>query len=317
MQSAPLCPTCGVRDFQSYGHRAYKRNAIDGSQEWTNTALKILFDLWTPDLTESEFEFVGCRSCGLMIYEPRPTADEITAKYRYIGGMGDATPSKSEDPERTALRARRVFKLLSPHLAQGAGTALDFGGGDGRLLQTFVGKGFDCALVDYADRPIAGVRKIADTEQGIPEQDRFDVIICSHVVEHLPDPLQTLKSIRRSLAADGAMYVEVPYEMYKQLPAKSEPVTHVNFFTPESLRNLLHAAGYDVVRCGLDLYPHPKGHWSLCVGAVATRSSGKGRRPANGLAALDRAIAPSRTRKLAIRAMQRLYPPIAKVRYRG
>ena len=252
-----------------------------------------------------------------MIYEPRPTADDITAKYQYVGGLGDATPSKSEDPERTALRACRVFKLLSPHLARSARTALDFGGGDGRLLQKFVGKGFDCALVDYANRPIAGVRKIADTERDIPENDRYDAVICSHVVEHLAHPLQTLKNLRRSLAADGAMYVEVPYEVYKQLPARSEPVTHVNFFTPESLRNLLQAAGYDVVRCGLDLYPHPKGHWSLCVGAVAVLSTGRHQRPANGLAALDRAIAPSRARKLAIRAMHKIYPAIAKARYRS
>lgn len=317
MQSAPLCPTCGVRDFKSYGRRKYTRNAIDRSQGWTKTALRILFELWTPNRTEAEFDFVGCRGCGLMIYEPRPTAQEITDKYRYVGGMGDATPSKSEDPERTGLRARRVFKLLAPHLSRTARTALDFGGGDGRLLQKYVDQGFDCALVDYADRPIAGVRKVADTEQDIPDQDRYDAIICSHVVEHLPDPLQTLKNLRRSLAGDGAMYVEVPYEVYKQLPAKSEPVTHVNFFTPASLRNLLQAAGYDVVRCGLDLYPHPKGHWSLCVGAIAAQPRGEPQRPANGLAALDRAIAPSRARKLAIRAMRKLYPPIAKARYRA
>lgn len=290
---------------------------MDRAQGWTHTALKILFELWTPDRTESEFEFVGCRSCGLMIYEPRPTAEEITAKYHYIGGMGDATPSKSEDPERTALRARRVFKILSPHMARTSRTALDFGGGDGRLLQKFVGQGFDCALVDYADRPIAGVRKIADTELGIPQRDRYDAIICSHVVEHLPDPLRTLSNIRGALADDGVIYVEVPYEAYKQLPAKSEPVTHVNFFTPESLRNLLQAAGYTVIRCRLDLYPHPKGHWSLCVGAVAAPSGGTIHRRAGGLDALNRAIAPSRARKLAIRAMQRFYPPIAKARYRA
>lgn len=316
MQSPVICPTCKVRDFRSYGQRRYGRDAIERSHGWTKNALRILFERWIPDVAEAQFEFLACSNCGLMIYEPRPTTQDIADKYSYVGGLGDATPSKSERPERTALRARRVFGLMSRHLSHGARTALDFGGGDGRLLQKFVDRGFDCALVDYADRPVPGVRKIADTERGIPRQDRYDAILCSHVVEHLPDPLETLQELRRSLAADGVLYVEVPYEMYRQLPARSEPVTHVNFFTPASLHNLLQAAGYDVVRCEIDLYPHPKGHWSLCVGAIATSGNGRSQRRADGLEALDRAIAPSRGRRLAIRAFQKFYPRIAMARYR-
>lgn len=315
MQSIPPCPTCGVRKVKRYGHRTYRRDSIEHAKGWKRTALTILFDVWKPGTNEAAFEFVGCVDCGLMIYEPRPSDAEISEKYAFIGGMGDATPSKSEDLERTALRARRVYKMLSKHMPHGATRVMDFGGGDGRLLKEFVERDFVCALVDYADRPIAGVTKIATTEKDIPVDQTFDAIVCSHVVEHLGSPLQCLMELRRSLADDGAMYVEVPYEVFDQLPAESEPVTHVNFFTPESLTNLLQEAGYEVVRCNIDLYPHPQGHWSLCVGAIARHGRGQKIRRKNGIAGLDRALKPSTGRRLAVRLARRFYPSVAKIRY--
>lgn len=88
MQSPAICPTCKVRDFRSFGHRRYGRDAIERSRGWTKTALQILFERWMPDVAEAQFEFLACSNCGLMIYEPRPTTQDIAEKYSYVGGFG-------------------------------------------------------------------------------------------------------------------------------------------------------------------------------------------------------------------------------------
>lgn len=309
MQAEPDCPTCGAKDYQDFGSRTYRHAAIAKASGWKKTALRILFEVWRRgDESDAQFAFVGCRQCGLMIYLPRPTDAEISEKYAFVNGMGDATPSKGEHPERTALRARRVFNILKPHAPRAARKVLDYGGGDGRLLKQFVDKGFDCGLLDYSNRPIAGVTRLGSTEADLAPDARFDVIVCSHVVEHLGSPRECLARLSNVLAYDGVIYVEVPYEVFNQLPANAEPVTHVNFFTPASLARLLTEAGFETIKCTIGTYPHPKGHWSLCVGAVARRASQMQTLSPVGVRQLERAIRPPPIRHFAMRAYRKLRP---------
>ena len=44
----------------------------------------------------------------------------------------------------------------------------------------------------------------------IDSQGPFDVILMFHVLEHLPDPVDTLAKLAERLSPDGLIYVEVP-----------------------------------------------------------------------------------------------------------
>ncbi len=298
MIADPLCPTCNSRDWSSLGRRTYDRASIDSEKSWSRTALQILFENWVPDCDAFEAEFVGCNKCSLMIYRPRPSEADITSKYRAIGGMGDATPSKGESPERTRQRANRIARILSPYLPDNGGAVLDYGGGDGRLLQTFISRGRFCHLIDYANRPIDGVTKVGDTEADLASDARYAAIVCSHVVEHLPDPLPALRLLGNALEREGAIYVEVPFEVFGNLPARREPVTHVNFFTPESMAALLQAAGLEVIRSRLTMYPHPSGGWAMAVGALARRPNDGYEINWPGGKSLEKALSPSTAKKI-------------------
>ena len=72
------------------------------------------------------------------------------------------------------------------------------GTGDGRGLQT---GSWDTAAVDI----------VSDITE-IPEPGgSFDVVLCSEVLEHLPDPLSALKEFRRLLRPEGVLIITAPF----------------------------------------------------------------------------------------------------------
>ena len=73
-------------------------------------------------------------------------------------------------------------------------------------------------------------------------QVAFDLVICSHVLEHLANPLDTLKELIGAVKSDGFIYIEVPNEIWGTPPPSIDPVTHINFFSPDSLRVLMERA---------------------------------------------------------------------------
>jgi SAM-dependent methyltransferase len=146
---------------------------------------------------------------------------------------------------------------------------LDFGGGDGRLMHDFLTNGCKCSLVDYSTQSLPGIDRLGDTLKDIPKDFKFDLIICSHVIEHVADPRQVILELKQYLDKDGALYVEVPMEIWGRAPLHEEPVTHINFFVPTSTRLLLERAGLYVMDCGLGGYRHPSGQWNLVVRSIS------------------------------------------------
>lgn len=74
----------------------------------------------------------------------------------------------------------------------------------------------------------------------------FDLIRLSHVLEHMRDPIGTLKTLRDWLTPDGVLYVEVPnieVEAQERVRGKLFHYGHINNFTPVTLRALAAMAG--------------------------------------------------------------------------
>lgn len=297
----PTCPVCGDRDWTVVGARTYVPEKV---ARWNKSAARVLFDLWRNGEKAFRAEFTGCGTCAMMIYRPRPTPADIDAKYAGAAKNKDFNPTKFERSKRLERRSTRLHQILRPHLKKPIRECriLDFGGGDGRLLAKFVEEGATCELIDFCSTPIAGVTRVGSTEQDLREDSRYDAIVCSHVVEHLADPLGVLKKLSDVLDPQGMIYVEVPVEVRKNMPAGREPVTHINFFIPESLRALMERAGYVVDRCGLTAYPHPRGGWTLCTGALASRGNAETLESA-GMAALRHYLNPSATHLLRVNAI--------------
>jgi SAM-dependent methyltransferase len=73
------------------------------------------------------------------------------------------------------------------------------------------------------------------------------------VLEHIHDPLEVLKGVRRSLKDDGFLFLEIPNiesALAKRDGAKwfhLDQPNHVGFYTVEQLRGLLADAGIELI----------------------------------------------------------------------
>nr|VFJ68508.1 MAG: Methyltransferase domain-containing protein [Candidatus Kentron sp. FM]VFJ71901.1 MAG: Methyltransferase domain-containing protein [Candidatus Kentron sp. FM]VFK10579.1 MAG: Methyltransferase domain-containing protein [Candidatus Kentron sp. FM] len=69
--------------------------------------------------------------------------------------------------------------------------------------------------VPVQNRTSIHARQENDHQKGATERDlspgeRFDFIVCSHVIEHVADPVGVLATLSGHLSDGGLMYVEVP-----------------------------------------------------------------------------------------------------------
>jgi SAM-dependent methyltransferase len=213
---------------------------------------KVLFDVWFPTEETVTLTSVCCAACSFMAYSPRPSEPEISAKYAYlkrvepdVGGQAglDSRARRSDD-----LRAARVFERCRPHYGSArALRVLDYGGGNGKLLKPFLDEGHSCYIIDYNDSPIPGVTKICDDMSSFTSDDTFDLIICSHVLEHVSDLGGLATFLQRRLDPRGLLYAEVPQEIWAGLRLEGDPVTHIDFFTEGSFSRLFLENGFDIL----------------------------------------------------------------------
>lgn len=91
-------------------------------------------------------------------------------------------------------------------------------------------------------------------ESDIPK-DHFDLIILSHVLEHIVNPFDFIQKCRK--INNQYMYIEVPTFDYKFVdePYGMFAEEHVNYFTFQGLRSLMNAAGYCLVDANI-LFEH-------------------------------------------------------------
>jgi 2-polyprenyl-3-methyl-5-hydroxy-6-metoxy-1,4-benzoquinol methylase len=104
-------------------------------------------------------------------------------------------------------------------------------------------------LADITDRDAVG---------GLLGEERFDTIVFADVLEHLPDPVGTLRAYGRFLAPGGEVLVSVPnvavwnvrlgllLGRFRYTPTGTLDRTHLRFFTRANLERALLEAGLRV-----------------------------------------------------------------------
>ena len=141
-----------------------------------------------------------------------------------------------------------------------SGRLLDIGCGNGAFVRDACAWGWNAEGMDPdPDASVAGRKAgVRITAGSLPKTDfpdaSFDAVTMSHSIEHLHDPVASLKEARRILKPGGVIWIATPnldsagHQIFGAHWRGLEPPRHLMLFTPKSLALALTQAGFDHIR---------------------------------------------------------------------
>jgi len=194
-----------------------KRECLCGSKELSNLEASDRFDL--------AFQSYLCSACGLIFRSPRICESSLAMYYeKYYHPINYGRKDLAEQQVLFKKgQGEKIYHLLSPFFSKRHKLkVLELGAGTGSVLEEllFEAKKFDKKLevtaLEYSSACIQECQKrnLQVFQGGLNKLEElgetYDVIILSHVFEHLLDLEQSLGIIRKSLSQEGLLYLEVP-----------------------------------------------------------------------------------------------------------
>ena len=224
------------------------------------------------------YNVVACTDCGF-VYADTPTAqsayDQYYAKFSKYEDPATATGGgvSAHDRERLEALADRLLARVSP-----SAKVLDIGCAAGGLMAALRRKGFvHLHGVDAAPACVAtlesqgfGVTQTPLSKlRNVQLRGPFDLIVLSHVLEHVVDLHPLMQAVSHLLAPRGLVYLETPdaarYEEFPFVPFYFFDSEHINHFDIDRLALLGRLSGLSVVAGGsVDLALAPGIRYPAC-----------------------------------------------------
>jgi SAM-dependent methyltransferase len=210
---------------------------------------------------EHALTYMLCNSCGLVFQSPRMGDEALKefyqAEYRRL--VQDDVGPTEKDRRIQVGRARNLLRFLRKHLDR-VQSHLDIGSSAGSLLEV-VHKTYNCASVGV--EPGEAYRAFS-RERGwqiVGDLDElrgsflasFDLVTMAHVLEHIPDPVRYLQTLREEwLSPEGHILIEVP-NLFGHTTLE---FAHLTAYSATTLRRVLHRAGYQIK--ALEVHGRPR-----------------------------------------------------------
>ena len=159
------------------------------------------------------------------------------------------SPTFQTYAEQLAQRLVETYELRGRRI-------VEIGSGKGDFLESIVqlsgGVGFGYDPSSSADRNIQNVTQIKDYYRPGQDVEPYDLLVCRHVLEHLENPEQILRSLTAAATAHAIHYFEVPAAEFDfgSTGMWDFIYPHVSYFSQQSLYALLRRCGFEIVASG-------------------------------------------------------------------
>ena len=222
-----------------------------------------------------DFTVVRCRDCTFIYTFPMPHFSPELFKELY---NLDYWKENDRVVDFKNMAEKRMFlkkALASMRTDTTPKLLLDIGCGTGEYLQASRELGIEALGIDVDET----IERYAKEKYGFNvvtgllgertfEADKFDIIVLSHVIEHLPDPNPLLANIHRILKPGGELIVATPNgdSLFCDLHILRSRVSrgakkgynltsftapfHLNAFNARSLSGILKKNKFEVLACG-------------------------------------------------------------------
>lgn len=259
---AKTCICCGGNDLKKspavlmpfVAKRVFDHEPVMITPEWGMRDLK-------PGMAYSVCNSIQCAGCGVLFLDLRFSDAEMASLYanyrdeEYTRLRDHYEPGYRKTNEFYSGRAAYISKIeefLLP-LVPPAPALLDWGGDTG-INTPLIKQARSVHIYDISNKP--SVKGAQSVDLKTVRQSKYDLIICSQVLEHVPYPQDFVREIVSVMDPDTLLYLEVPYEVLMQTQPGSKELyrikrywhEHINFFSEESLRSLVKGAGLKLLK---------------------------------------------------------------------
>lgn len=201
------------------------------------------------------YQWVKCKQCGLLRSDPILTID-----------LAHLYQKSTFDYSSEIVGLKKAYieitkKALFPKSPQGS--ILEIGGGNGFFLEAALESGFTSVhAVEPSLEAVAASRSdirqntiIDMMKPDLVPNNSFNVVTMFHVMDHLPDPLETVRLCVSALKPGGTFVVAVHnFNSWSSHLLRSKSpivdVEHTFLFTKNTAKKLFEAAGLINVRTG-------------------------------------------------------------------
>ncbi len=209
---------------------------------------KVIFEV---ERYNTIFKIQQCLDCGLVYLNPRPQSTQLDEDYSnvydYEGFLKNADYLKT--------KCRENLELILKYKKNG--NLLEVGCMYGLLLEQAQRQGFNVYGVEISQKATEYARQNfglnifnGRLEESSFDDRFFDVIFLSHLIEHLEDPMGSLKMMVKIMKLDGVLLLKCPNfgSLMSKITGKNwcwiAPPEHLYHFTARTITNLLNKAGF-------------------------------------------------------------------------
>ena len=208
--------------------------------------------------------YYRCENCFAIFLSPQPSLATLKQRYTRQELLNTGPASAWFKHNKFYLKELSCERLRDLLRYKEHGDLLDVGCGMGDFCGVAREAGFNVFGTEFSDtyadqtKKTVGIKEIyIGRLQEINFSGRqFDVISLWHVLEHLPDPLETLACLSKLLKTGGIVVIEVPnVEQKRKRPMylsdlqdyPIDQLEHLFYYSGQSLQNACTKAGLKIL----------------------------------------------------------------------